>query len=153
MLAQSVLALLRDETKAPDAELPRSGVALETERMISSAFIRSADYGTRSSTHISIDRGRQVRLLGLKDPLAGHDVVLSVDGRAQNAAQELLKGHPVALVVHKKLALVVEFLEGLSAVTPKKYAPSDFTLSGKATEQLGMSHFMKFGLPKTDAGS
>ena len=56
----SVLALLRDETPAPDQELPRTGVTLETERLLSSAFIRSADYGTRSSTLISIDRSRQV---------------------------------------------------------------------------------------------
>jgi len=57
---QSVLALLRDETPAPDQELPRTGVKLATERLLSSAFIRSADYGTRSSTLISIDRSRQV---------------------------------------------------------------------------------------------
>src|SRR5450631_385102 len=57
---QSVLALLRDETPAPDTELPRTGVKLEMERLLSSAFIRSADYGTRSSTIISIDRSRQV---------------------------------------------------------------------------------------------
>jgi uncharacterized protein with NRDE domain len=55
-----VLALLRDETRAPDQELPRTGVALEAERLLSSAFIRSADYGTRSSTIVSVDRGRRV---------------------------------------------------------------------------------------------
>ncbi|MGC1386449.1 MAG: NRDE family protein [Steroidobacteraceae bacterium] len=57
---QSVLALLRDETPAPDAQLPRTGVSLQTERLLSSAFIRAADYGTRSSTRISIDRSRRV---------------------------------------------------------------------------------------------
>lgn len=57
---QSVLALLRDETPVPDEQLPRTGVKLETERLLSSAFIRSADYGTRSSTLISTDRSRQV---------------------------------------------------------------------------------------------
>ena len=50
--SHSVLALLRDEGRAPDAELPDTGVPLETERRLSSAFIRSADYGTRSSTRI-----------------------------------------------------------------------------------------------------
>ena len=58
---QSVLALLRDETPAPDEQLPRTGVDLQTERRLSSAFIRAADYGTRSSTLISIDRSRRVR--------------------------------------------------------------------------------------------
>ncbi len=57
---QSVLALLRDETPAPDEQLPRTGVSLQTERLLSSAFIRAADYGTRSSTLISIDRSRRV---------------------------------------------------------------------------------------------
>jgi len=58
---QSMLALLRDETPAPDAQLPHTGVDLQTERRLSSAFIRAADYGTRSSTLISIDRKRRVR--------------------------------------------------------------------------------------------
>ncbi len=58
---QSVLAFLRDETPAPDEQLPRTGVDLQTERLLSSVFIRSADYGTRSSTLISIDRSRRVR--------------------------------------------------------------------------------------------
>jgi uncharacterized protein with NRDE domain len=57
---QSVLALLRDETPAPDEQLPRTGVSLQTERLLSSAFIRAADFGTRSSTRISIDRSRRV---------------------------------------------------------------------------------------------
>ena len=42
--------LLRDETIAPDAELPRTGVSLEWERLLSAAFVRSPDYGTRNST-------------------------------------------------------------------------------------------------------
>lgn len=42
--------LLADERQARDAELPRTGVSLESERMLSSRFISSPDYGTRSST-------------------------------------------------------------------------------------------------------
>jgi len=57
---QSVLAVLRDETPAPDEQLPRTGLDLQTERQLSSAFIRAGDYGTRSSTLISIDRNRRV---------------------------------------------------------------------------------------------
>ena len=44
-------------------------------------------------------RGQQVRLLGLKEPLAGNDVVLTIDQRVQNAAQELLKGYKGSIVV------------------------------------------------------
>jgi uncharacterized protein with NRDE domain len=55
----SLLALLRDDRPASDAQLPRTGVRLEWERLLSSAFVRAPDYGTRCSTIIRIDaRGR-----------------------------------------------------------------------------------------------
>jgi uncharacterized protein with NRDE domain len=54
-----LLALLRDDRPAPDDELPRTGVSIEWERLLSSAFVRAGDYGTRCSTIIRIDaRGR-----------------------------------------------------------------------------------------------
>jgi uncharacterized protein with NRDE domain len=53
---EPMLALLRDANPAPDAELPDTGVNLEWERLLSSAFIRGADYGTRCSTLVRIDR-------------------------------------------------------------------------------------------------
>lgn len=46
---------LADESIAPDAELPDTGVGREMERMLSAAFIRGATYGTRASTIIAID--------------------------------------------------------------------------------------------------
>ena len=48
--------LLRDDRPAPDAALPRTGVSLAWERMLSSAFIRAPGYGTRCSTVITRDR-------------------------------------------------------------------------------------------------
>lgn len=42
--------LLRDDAVHPDAELPRTGVSLDWERLLSAAFVCSPDYGTRSST-------------------------------------------------------------------------------------------------------
>jgi uncharacterized protein with NRDE domain len=54
-----LLALLRDDRPAPDEELPQTGVRLEWERLLSSAFVRAPDCGTRCSTIIRIDhRGR-----------------------------------------------------------------------------------------------
>ncbi|KRG69938.1 NRDE family protein, partial [Pseudoxanthomonas dokdonensis] len=47
---------LADETTASDRDLPSTGVSLEWERMLSPAFIRSRDYGTRTSTLIAIDQ-------------------------------------------------------------------------------------------------
>ncbi len=49
-----LLELLRDDRIAADDQLPRTGVSLEWERLLSSAFIRGADYGTRSSTIIRV---------------------------------------------------------------------------------------------------
>jgi uncharacterized protein with NRDE domain len=54
-----LLDLLRDDRPAPDALLPRTGVSLEWERLLSSAFVRAPDYGTRCSTIIRIEpKGR-----------------------------------------------------------------------------------------------
>jgi uncharacterized protein with NRDE domain len=54
----AALALLRDDQPAPDELLPNTGVDLEWERLLSSAFVRAPDYGTRCSTLIRIDRRR-----------------------------------------------------------------------------------------------
>ncbi|MDY0309828.1 MAG: NRDE family protein [Castellaniella sp.] len=45
-----VLERLRDTTPAADARLPATGLSLERERLLSSPFIISPDYGTRCST-------------------------------------------------------------------------------------------------------
>jgi uncharacterized protein with NRDE domain len=52
----AILHLLRDDRPAPDHELPRTGVRLEWERLLSSAFIRGDGYGTRCTTVFRIDR-------------------------------------------------------------------------------------------------
>jgi uncharacterized protein with NRDE domain len=56
---RAALDLLRDERPAADAELPKTGLALERERLVSSAFIRDAVYGTRCSTVVRIDQSGQ----------------------------------------------------------------------------------------------
>ncbi|TPG11580.1 NRDE family protein [Rhodanobacter glycinis] len=45
---------LADETIAPDAQLPDTGVGLERERLLSAAFICGEHYGTRASTVVAI---------------------------------------------------------------------------------------------------
>jgi uncharacterized protein with NRDE domain len=57
---RATLALLRDDEPAPEELVPRTGLSREWERLLSSAFIRAPDYGTRCSTIISIDRGGAV---------------------------------------------------------------------------------------------
>lgn len=51
----AMLELLRDSEPAPDEELPLTGLSVELERMLSSAFVRGQDYGTRCSTLYTID--------------------------------------------------------------------------------------------------
>jgi uncharacterized protein with NRDE domain len=46
--------LLSDDRMAPDAALPQTGISLERERVLSAAFIRTADYGTRASSVIRV---------------------------------------------------------------------------------------------------
>lgn len=46
---------LADEHQAPDELLPDTGIGLERERWLSSAFIRGELYGTRASTIVAID--------------------------------------------------------------------------------------------------
>jgi uncharacterized protein with NRDE domain len=45
-----LLDLLRDDKIHEDDRLPRTGVNLEWERVLSAAFVRAPNYGTRSST-------------------------------------------------------------------------------------------------------
>lgn len=49
-----VFAILRDAEPAEDAALPSTGVSLELERLLSSPFILSSDYGTRCTTVMAI---------------------------------------------------------------------------------------------------
>ena len=58
---QPLLDLLRDERQADDALLPRTGVSLAWERLLSSAFICAPGYGTRCSSILSMDRHGRVR--------------------------------------------------------------------------------------------
>lgn len=49
-----LLELLSDDRMASDSELPQTGLALDKERVLSAAFIRTPDYGTRASSVIRI---------------------------------------------------------------------------------------------------
>ncbi|MDF3035171.1 MAG: hypothetical protein K0S28_445 [Paucimonas sp.] len=46
--------MLADTTKASDCRLPRTGLDIEQERMLSPVCIESADYGTRVSTVVQL---------------------------------------------------------------------------------------------------
>ena len=50
------LALLSDESLAADDKLPATGIPFEKEKALSAIFIRTPDYGTRSSSILRCDR-------------------------------------------------------------------------------------------------
>ncbi|MBS1950852.1 MAG: putative NRDE family protein [Cytophagales bacterium] len=52
---QKILDALHDEHPAPDDQLPDTGVGLERERMLSSMFIKSPNYGSRCSTLVTVN--------------------------------------------------------------------------------------------------
>ncbi|HEX3032218.1 MAG TPA: NRDE family protein, partial [Bacillota bacterium] len=58
---EDLFRIMLDDTQAADHELPQTGLTLEWERLLSSAFIRSADYGTRATTILLVDREDNVR--------------------------------------------------------------------------------------------
>ena len=49
-IVERLLTLLQKSEQAPDEKLPKTGVPLDLERMLSPMFIKSDNYGTRSST-------------------------------------------------------------------------------------------------------
>jgi len=53
---EALFALLAQNEPAPDTQLPDTGIPLERERVLSSAFIRSSDYGTRASSLVMLRR-------------------------------------------------------------------------------------------------
>ncbi|MBN2398297.1 MAG: NRDE family protein [Deltaproteobacteria bacterium] len=58
-----IFDILGDTTHPDDRDLPDTGVGLEWERVLSSVFIRSDIYGTRSSTVILVDQEGTVRFI------------------------------------------------------------------------------------------
>jgi uncharacterized protein with NRDE domain len=51
----AIFDVLYDDATASDDQLPNTGVGLERERMLSSMFIKSPNYGTRCSTVVMIN--------------------------------------------------------------------------------------------------
>jgi uncharacterized protein with NRDE domain len=62
-LEEALFALLADRHIPPDSKLPSTGIGLEWERLLSSIFIESPVYGTRSSTILLIGKNRRVRFV------------------------------------------------------------------------------------------
>ena len=60
-LIPRLLELLRDAQRAPDDDLPDTGVGHAMESALSSIFIEGAHYGTRCSTVLTVDNDNNVQ--------------------------------------------------------------------------------------------
>ena len=58
--ADGLMNILTDHSIAEDHELPSTGVSLDVERMLSSRFIRSAEYGTRACSVLLFDNRNRI---------------------------------------------------------------------------------------------
>ncbi|MGE0771260.1 MAG: NRDE family protein [Cyclobacteriaceae bacterium] len=58
--ASQLLDMMYDEERASDNYLPDTGIGLERERALSSMFIKTPNYGSRSSTVLLVDRRGQM---------------------------------------------------------------------------------------------
>lgn len=60
ILTDDLFKILSDETEAPDDQLPETGLSKELEKAVSPVFIKSENYGTRSSTVLLINKMKGV---------------------------------------------------------------------------------------------
>lgn len=59
--ATGLMNILADRSIAEDHELPSTGVPLDVERMLSSRFVRSPEYGTRACSAVIYDSNERIR--------------------------------------------------------------------------------------------
>jgi uncharacterized protein with NRDE domain len=62
-LEAALFAILSDKKRAPEKNLPSTGVGLEWERLLSSIFIESPAYGTRSSSVVLTGKNKWVKFV------------------------------------------------------------------------------------------
>lgn len=74
----NLMQILTDNTTAGDEQLPETGVSLDIERMLSSRFIRSNEYGTRACSIVKFNRQGQIVFVEQNYNSAGimHDLII-----------------------------------------------------------------------------
>lgn len=58
-----IVAMLRNETEAPDNLLPKTGISYDLEKNLSPVFISMKGYGTRCSTVLFVDTSNELSFL------------------------------------------------------------------------------------------
>lgn len=85
----ALLAAFADPTQAADAQLPHTGVGLEFERALSSAFIRMGAYGTRCTSLLRVARNGHAELFERRYDAQGR---ISGESRERFAVQPATRG-------------------------------------------------------------
>ncbi len=85
--AENYLGIMSDMTQAPDEYLPETGVSYEWEKILSSAFIRTPNYGTRATSLIRVRRDGQYEVLEKRFDANGEIGTQSFEGQLENFLQ------------------------------------------------------------------
>jgi uncharacterized protein with NRDE domain len=85
--AENYLGIMSDMTQAPDEYLPDTGVSYEWEKVLSSAFIRTPNYGTRATSLIRVRRDGQYEVLEKRFDANGEIGTQSFEGQLENFLQ------------------------------------------------------------------
>lgn len=71
-LIDGLFDALSDMRVPPDAALPHTGIGIERERVLSTAFIVTPDYGTRASTVVLVDNSGRITFVERNFGPGGH---------------------------------------------------------------------------------
>lgn len=85
--AENYLGIMSDMTQAPDEYLPDTGVSYEWEKVLSSAFIRTPNYGTRATSLIRVRRDGQYEVVEKRFDANGEIGTQSFEGQLENFLQ------------------------------------------------------------------
>ncbi len=81
------LKFLGNTTSFTDAELPSTGVSLDWERALSPIFIKTAHYGTRSSTLLRVRKDGNFQMLERRFDGSDHHETSIIEGQLQGSEQ------------------------------------------------------------------
>ncbi len=82
--ADHYLRMMEDMTQAPDDYLPQTGVSYEWEKVLSSAFIRTPQYGTRATSLLRIRRDGQFEVIEKRFDAQGEIGRQTFEGQLEN---------------------------------------------------------------------
>jgi len=122
-LSQSELNELKDYGYTVHNLIGKSGVE---------EFYNSYLKGEAGGLQVEVNhRGEQVRVLGIKEPVKGQDVALTIDSRVQKAAMDLLVGRKGTMVV-----MDLDKGEILAMASSPSFDPNLFVEGNRLVSQL-----------------